>query len=545
VVLGPRALRALRRASCALVISGCGDTLDEPLAFDLHGGPSLAGVWQVATHNAYWVDKGVEGDAFAGGTSERIADQLLADHARSLEIDIHRDPAGGWQVYHTVPGNGLCATLGECLALLRAFHRALPEHELVTVVVELKELFASNFDATHTVADLDAVFAAELGDRLFRPADIMARCDGHPGEESLAACVARVGWPAVADLRGRFLVAVLGNWDAGSQGTADWAHYAVAGDVREHAAFPMASAWKLDHASLPPAVQELVSADELALAAEQSVLLQVEELDDAVAPGWLARGALARMDTLDLAMEAAAVARRMQLLQTDFPDAQHDDRGPAEPFRAFDGAAVSEPGHRFRLDAPASDARVFAYVEGEGAARVETMVSSSREAGAVPCLRFASAPGDAADSATLCAAKLDAAGTADAERLVVSFVDCRAGTCTTEAIGSSDGNGGGQGGAGELLALAIDAAGCVTAETARLADTAYEPLWAQLGAAVCFDADLTVRGVARAAIGTAPVYFFGSAYDGAPITELGDVAVEPSMGRPSADTSLLADLSYP
>src|SRR3954451_22687619 len=82
--------------------------------------PPFDAAWRISTHNSYWVDRGVPGDLFASGTQERLADQLLLDHARGLEIDIHRDPAapGAFAVYHTTPGNGLCATLPACLGAL-------------------------------------------------------------------------------------------------------------------------------------------------------------------------------------------------------------------------------------------------------------------------------------------------------------------------------------------------------------------------------------------------------------------------------------------
>src|SRR5690349_6335041 len=53
-------------------------------------GPRFDQVWQIATHNSYWVNHGVS-DPFASGVQERFADQMLVDHARSVEIDIHRD----------------------------------------------------------------------------------------------------------------------------------------------------------------------------------------------------------------------------------------------------------------------------------------------------------------------------------------------------------------------------------------------------------------------------------------------------------------------
>src|SRR4051794_40865776 len=69
--------------------------------------PAFDAVWRISTHNSYWVDHGTQGDLFASGTQERLADQLLFDHARGVEIDIHKDPKtpGAFDVFHTMPGN--------------------------------------------------------------------------------------------------------------------------------------------------------------------------------------------------------------------------------------------------------------------------------------------------------------------------------------------------------------------------------------------------------------------------------------------------------
>src|SRR6185312_6679891 len=103
--------------------------------------PAFDAPWRISTHNSYWVDRGVQGDLFASGTEERLADQLLYDHARAVEIDIHKDPdhPGAFLVFHTAPGDVLCGTLPDCLGALRAFHYAVPDHEALQVTLELKE----------------------------------------------------------------------------------------------------------------------------------------------------------------------------------------------------------------------------------------------------------------------------------------------------------------------------------------------------------------------------------------------------------------------
>jgi hypothetical protein len=155
--------------------ASCAAAPAEPPAADA---PRLDQVWAIATHNSYWVNRGVPGDAFASGTEERFVDQVLVDHARALEIDVHPDPdhPGEFLVFHTTAGDALCDTLPSCLEQLRAIDHALPEHEPITVVVELKAITSGTFDDTHSFADLDRALDDGLGERLYRPRDLLARC---------------------------------------------------------------------------------------------------------------------------------------------------------------------------------------------------------------------------------------------------------------------------------------------------------------------------------------------------------------------------------
>lgn len=162
-------------------------------------------VYRAATHNSYWVKRDNVVEAFASGTQERLLDQLLFDHVRALEIDIHKDNAhpGNWSVYHTdKQSNSFCANLPECLKQLQQFHYALPNHEVVTIVLELKEILEYNFDSTHTPADLDRLLETYLGPNLFRPRDFLSRCT--PGR-TLRECAnpTNAGWPSIQELRGK------------------------------------------------------------------------------------------------------------------------------------------------------------------------------------------------------------------------------------------------------------------------------------------------------------------------------------------------------
>jgi hypothetical protein len=527
------------RFSLALAVAaflGCSDTTPplpppppSPLTpRDAGGFPRYDEAFQFATHNSYWVDRGVQGDAAASGVGERLFDQLLFDHARAIEIDIHRsEQPRDFRVYHTVTGNSLCDTLAECLGLLRAFHRALPEHEVVTVILELKEVTASNFDAAHTIEDLDRILVDELGELLYRPKDLFVPCEGHE-IDTLAACAEGAFWPGLGEMRGRFVVAILGNWDAiGGQGTRDWVDYATQKDIRTRAAFPMASSWKLAIEQIPPKVAEQLTQDELDAAFAQSVLLQVEDTaDPRIVPFLARRGVIRINNAFTVEAQASVIASGMQLLQTDTPWIQVDDRGMQEPLRPLlpGVAKIVEPGERLVLAPGAFGERVFAYtMEPETSTTTwETTVSSGTDATAVGCVRAAEALGDDTGAAAImvCRRKMSgqldpamggAKGTADAERVFIDIEVCAQGTCTQTHAPSEDGS---LGGPGDTLSVVVDSQmsgmSCVTVQSALLAERDLTPRWANVGSAFCVGSPLPYQGLAHArAMGSErPVAFF-------------------------------------
>lgn len=483
----------------ALSVAACGPGEPPPELPALPRAPSprYDEVSQLGTHNAYWVDRGVAGDLFASGVSERLLDQLAFERVRSLELDLHRDEAraGEFRVYHTRAGNSLCDSLRDCLGELRAFAWAAPRHDPITLIVELKELFGGNFDARHTPDDLDRVLREELGAALYQPADLLARC---PGDATLAACVKRAGWPALAELRGRVLVALLGNWDdLGGQGTVDWARYS-AGPIAERAAFPMACSWKLRRDDLNSGTAEKVTQQELDAALAQSVFLQVEELDDPRTGPFLAAGGVVRANGAEgVEAQERLLALGVQVLQTDTPWARARDGGAQRASIPRAVEVAPEPGRRLFLDAEAGES-VFAYREGEGPFELAALVAAGRSP-APGCLRVAV---DVAgrDSLTICRGKTAR------EQVVIEVVRCVLGICVrSREVATPDV-------LGDVVALAGDADGCVTPLTARTASRgAPRPEFMVVAPAWCEPEPARLRGLYRPAQADGRVGFFGVA----------------------------------
>ncbi len=512
-------------ATLAACGGGSGSQTHEPLE---PPGPadqlSISDAWLIGTHNSYWVDRGIAADIFASGVQENLIDQLVAEKVRAIELDVHPDDARPhrFRVYHTVPGNSLCDDLADCLRPLRLFHAALPRHEPMHVIVELKRFTGPNFDATHSVQDLEAALEEALGPWLYRPRDLLAACDpdGVDPDPDMRECMARAGWPTVAALRGRFIVSVLGNFDdliPQAKGTLDWAQFTLYGDQRKRTAFSMASSWKLDWDTLPEKIQQDLSREDLEHARRRAAFLQIEDVNDPNLLPFLGAHGLVRIDgAFSLAEQEERVSLGAQILQGDTPWIQIEDRGAAQPVRSLVAPddEIVEPGEHLELSA-SGGVQTFAWrdVRTSASARWETLPSVGALGDAIPCLAATSDPDDTkAASVAICRTKVGAertpgaplgSGDADAEKIRLRERVCRDGSCEwldvePSEAGSSEQAIAGQIGIGAALALEIEPSGrgsCARAFVATDIDENGEPEWIPLGAATCFEQALGAQGL--------------------------------------------------
>lgn len=313
-------------------------------------------VYSIATHNSYWVKRALTVEPFATGTQERLLDQLLFDHVRALEIDIHkaRGKKGEWRVYHTGKlKNTLFENFTDFLKQLQQFNYTLPKHEVVTVVIELKEIIGKNFDPHHTTEDFNSLLEKYLGESLFRPRDLMKRC---PNANTLRDCLesSKEIWPAIDELRGKFIFLILGNfhWGIIGKGGLGWATY---GASENQSAFPMFSDFSVFNTK--KITSEKVPDVMLKQAYNASVFQQVENLSDTnhlkavskfIAGGGIVRGG----NSFSLEEQHARLAAGFQLLQTDYPWIHLRDKGFTRPFQPInekqftDSSLFIEPGER-------------------------------------------------------------------------------------------------------------------------------------------------------------------------------------------------------
>ena len=180
-------------------------------------------VRQTSSHNAF---QHLEG----------IYDQVVYWRVRSLEIDLHRGKPGrnalkkDWYIYHVAvvdPDTSVDRFRG-FLQMCRGIQRAIPQHEVITVFIDIKDPFHKTASAAQSAAVFDGLLIDALGeDHIYRPRDLLAR---EPGAASLQGAVAAQGWPTLDALRGKFLFVVTGGED-------DLATYARSGTANGRAAF--------------------------------------------------------------------------------------------------------------------------------------------------------------------------------------------------------------------------------------------------------------------------------------------------------------------
>jgi len=126
-----------------------------------------------------------------------------------------------WFIYHTVAEGGVSVcTLRDALRLFKAFHDSAPNHEVITVHLELKgqDTEGTSTFATYGPDMLDATLAGTIGrQNIFAPGDLLA---ANPGSATLFVAAGNAinpgdaasgGWPTIEALRGKFIFVVHGS----------------------------------------------------------------------------------------------------------------------------------------------------------------------------------------------------------------------------------------------------------------------------------------------------------------------------------------------
>ena len=128
---------------------------------------------------------------------EGVLDQMLYHHLRGIEIDAHLGfLPGTFDVYHDAgyfQSYSSFNRLVDGVKLLQEFHEIVPNHQVVTIFMDLKGGLGG---PDHTVEDYDAIIS-QLP--LYTPADAQGNAS------SIQEGIDLYGWPQIETMRGKFI----------------------------------------------------------------------------------------------------------------------------------------------------------------------------------------------------------------------------------------------------------------------------------------------------------------------------------------------------
>lgn len=205
----------------ALLAPGCDAPADAPDSGDtaaaiptctatgpLDGHLTIADVQALGTHNSYHVEPDELFDASHAYTQPPLDAQADLG-VRAFELDVHLGDDGEFKVLHlpAIDEETTCGTLAGCLGVLRTWSDAHPCHTPFVVWLEPKDDIDEAVEGyqalTGHLGELDAAITAVWPrERLITPDDVR-------GELTTVPAGVALGWPLLADTRGKLLLAML------------------------------------------------------------------------------------------------------------------------------------------------------------------------------------------------------------------------------------------------------------------------------------------------------------------------------------------------
>ncbi|MGX1849368.1 Ca2+-dependent phosphoinositide-specific phospholipase C [Streptomyces sp. NBC_01456] len=209
----------------------------------------------VGVHNAY--DKGKYpyfADALDSGAALLELDLWTNGLGRSFRVS-HANPLGNDNNCEGAADASQLRTKARnqdfagCLADMRAWHDAHPGHRPILLKVEMKDGF--NAKGGRGPAEFDALVRQKLGDAVYGPGDLAG------GHATLDEAVRAGGWPARADLAGKFLFELIpGTVEEKNPFDKLWTDVEYAGHLKD-----LAAQGKLARSTAFPAVHGAAPGD--------------------------------------------------------------------------------------------------------------------------------------------------------------------------------------------------------------------------------------------------------------------------------------------
>jgi hypothetical protein len=148
---------------------------------------------QISSHNSY-------NDA---GRKPCLPAQFQSG-VRSFELDLHpqRD-TDNWQIFHFLPWADYVQDLKSALALFNTIHTDNPDHEVITIWLQVDQ-----WTAGHLPADLNRLIDHELPSIVYTPREFALR---NPNANNLREVVKTNGWPRLDALKNKFIFVIMGS----------------------------------------------------------------------------------------------------------------------------------------------------------------------------------------------------------------------------------------------------------------------------------------------------------------------------------------------
>jgi hypothetical protein len=274
--MGRTGMRVLALAAAAIVLSAVPAmaACDLKAADAASAGTGCARAWMdanlrmndivaVGTHNSYKLAIDPKIFALVEKTAPKVAPTLdyghrplsdeLNDGARAIEIDVAYDPKGGlfahpfgpklvglpddpgyaaamskpgFKVLHfqDIDFRSSCVTLHDCLAVLKGWSRAHPDHVPILLSFNAKDDSLPNGQGTQALKfDAAAYDALDAEIRaVLSPRDLITPDDVQGSYPTLREAVTKGGWPTLGQARGKFILAL----DEHAEKAALYAHNA-------------------------------------------------------------------------------------------------------------------------------------------------------------------------------------------------------------------------------------------------------------------------------------------------------------------------------
>jgi len=144
--------------------------------------------------------------------SEGLSDQFAYWRPCSLELDLHNSNKSGRLAsasrglvcyYTSSDHDSSVRTFSAGLQLLAGFHAAVPDHEVCTIALDIKD----GFHSTHTPDQLDKLINFALPGCVFTPAQLLG--------SNISLQQSANAWPKLSTLRGKFVfILTTGNLDS-------------------------------------------------------------------------------------------------------------------------------------------------------------------------------------------------------------------------------------------------------------------------------------------------------------------------------------------